>query len=121
MCGYSPRENRETSGRSLPGTEASTAEATGKVSSRNPVVGSPEESDSNIVPEKLANNGAVVPAESMEGRTLTKRNPDHETANRMQGRKFASNGLDRVRQRAEADKARNTIVTWQCIFSNRRT
>ncbi len=43
MCGHSPRENRETSGRSLPGTEAAMTEATGKVSSRNPVVGSPEE------------------------------------------------------------------------------
>ncbi len=38
MCGHSPRENRETSGRSLLGSEAALAEATGKVSSRTPVV-----------------------------------------------------------------------------------
>ncbi len=58
MCRYSLRENGETSGRSLPGPEAAMTEATGKVSSRNPVVSSPEESDSNIVPEKSANKRA---------------------------------------------------------------
>ncbi len=92
------------SGRSLPWPEAASAETTGKVSSRTPVVGSPEESDGNIVPEKSTNKGTAVPAESMEGRTPTKRNSDHEAASRMQSRKVASSGLDRVRQRAEADK-----------------
>ena len=48
--------------------EAPIAEATGKVNSRNPVVRSPEESDGNKVPEKLANKWVVTPAESMEGR-----------------------------------------------------
>ncbi len=40
-------------------SEATMPEATGKVNSRNPVVGSPEESDGVIGPEKLANNGIV--------------------------------------------------------------
>ena len=48
--------------------EAAMAEATGKVNSRHPAAGSPEESDGNVVPEKSANKGAATPAESMEGR-----------------------------------------------------
>jgi len=85
-------------------------ETTGKVNSQEPVVNPIEESDGNIVPEKSANNGKVFPAESMEGRTPTKRNSGQYAVNRMQGREFASNGLDRVRQRAKADKA--------CSFNN---
>jgi len=79
-------------------------EATGKVKSRTPVASSPKESDGNIVPEKSANKGATNPAESMEGRTPTERNSGKEAAHRAQDRKSASIGLDRVRQRAEADK-----------------
>jgi hypothetical protein len=78
--------------------EAPIAEATGKVKSRNPVVGSPEESDGNKVPEKSANKGAAVPAESMEGRAPTERNSERKAAHRAQSRDSASNGLDRVRQ-----------------------
>ena len=59
MCGHSSHENRETSGRSLRSGGAATAEATGKASSRKPVVGSPEESDGNIVPGKSANKVSV--------------------------------------------------------------
>jgi len=80
------------------------AETAGKVSSRNPVDSTPEESDGNILPEKSANKGAAVPAESMEGRTPAERNSDQEAAHRTQRRASASIGLDRVRQRAEADK-----------------
>ncbi len=100
MRGHSSRGNRETSERDLRGIEAATSEATGKVSSHTPVVISPEESDGNIVPGKLANNGTIVSAESMEGRMPTKRNPKQETANRIQSRDFASIGLGRVRQRS---------------------
>jgi RNA-directed DNA polymerase len=92
------------------GSEASITEATGKVSSRNPVAGSSEESDGNVVPEKLANKGTAVPAESMEGRAPTERNSDQKAAHRTQKRESASNGLDRVRQKAKADKA--------CRFNN---
>ena len=104
MCGHSSHGNRETSGRRLHGSEAAMTEATGKGSSRTPVAGSPEESDGNIVPEKSANKGTAVPAESMEGRTPTERNSGQKAAIRIQGREVASIGLDRVRQRAEADK-----------------
>jgi len=78
--------------------------ATRKVNSQELVDRTPEESDGNIVPEKSANRGKANPAEPMEGRTPSGRNSGQEAANRIQGREFASNGLDRVRQRAEADK-----------------
>ena len=94
-----PRERR------LHGAEAAMSEATGKVSSHKPVARFPEESDGNIVPEKSANKGVATPAESMEGRTPTERNSGQEAAHRAQSRVSASNGLDRVRQRAEADKS----------------
>ena len=84
--------------------ETPTPEATGKANSHNPVVKSPEESDGNIVPEKSANKGETTPAELMEGKAPTERNSEQEAAHRTQGRVSASNGLLRVRQRAEADK-----------------
>ena len=93
--------------------EASTTEATGTVDSHTPVVGSPEESDGVIVPGKLANKGMAIPAEPMEVSTLTKRNLEKEAAHRTQKRESASNGLDRVRQRAEADKT----VRFNNLFS----
>lgn len=104
MCGHSSHGNRETSERNLRGSEATMAEATGKVSSRNPGVHSPEESDGNMVPEKSANKGEAPPAESMEGKTPAERNSGQEAACRTQNRESASIGLARVRQRAEADK-----------------
>lgn len=85
--------------------EVAMTEATGKVKSHTPVVGSPEESDGNIVPEKSANKGVVPPAESMEERAPAERNSEQEAALRAQSRKSASNGLGRVRQRAKADKS----------------
>ena len=90
--------------------EGSRRGASRKVNRHKLDVGSAEESDGNIVPKKSTNKGAVVLAESMEGRTPTKRNSVEEAANRMQSRGHASIGLDRVRQRAEADK--------RCRFSN---
>jgi hypothetical protein len=104
MCGHSLRENRDTSERSLPGFEVIWAEATGKVNRRTPDAGFTEESDGNKVPGKSPNKGNEVPAEAMEGKTPTERNLKQEAANRIQSREFASNGLDRVRQRAVADK-----------------
>lgn len=86
------------------GAEANMTEATGKVNSRTPVANPGEESDGNIVPEKSVNNGKAFPAEPMEGRVPTKRNTGQEAADRIQSRGYASNGLARVRQRAEADK-----------------
>jgi RNA-directed DNA polymerase len=79
-------------------------ETAGKANHRNPVVISAEESDSNIVPEKLANNGAAASAEQVEGRALAERNLGKEAAHRTQKRECASIRLTRVRKRAEADK-----------------
>jgi RNA-directed DNA polymerase len=104
MCGHSLSGNQETSGRSLPGGEGAEAGVTGKVNSQTPVAESTEESDGNKVPKKSPNKGGEAPAEAVEGKTPTERNSGQEAANRMQSRQFASNGLDRVRQRAEADK-----------------
>ncbi len=84
--------------------KATATEIAGKVNSHNLAVGSPEESDGNIRPEKSANNGTAFLAESMEGRTPAERNSVQEAAPRTQRRTSASIGLDRVRQRAEADK-----------------
>jgi RNA-directed DNA polymerase len=80
-------------------------EATEKAHRRNTVATTAEESDGNIVPEKLTNNGEATPAESMEGRTPPKRNSEKEAAPRTQKRESASTRLDRVRRRAEADKS----------------
>jgi group II intron reverse transcriptase/maturase len=104
MCGRFPRENRDASERNLFGEEVAETEAMGKVNSQTPVAESTEESDGNKVPKKSPNKGNEDPAEAMEGKTPTKRNLRQEAANRIRGREFASNGLDRVRQRAEADK-----------------
>lgn len=86
-------------------SEESHLDAVGKGHPRTPIVGSPEESDGNIVPEKSANNGVATSAESVEGREPPKRNLKQETAVRAQSREPASIGLFRVRQRAEKDKA----------------
>lgn len=77
----------------------------GKANRRNPSVRAPEESDGVIVPGKSANKGLQRPAEPMEGRTPTKRNPQENATNRVQDREFVSNELARVRQRAEAEKS----------------
>ena len=104
MCGHSLRENRETSGRILHGLEATMPDTTGKANNHTSEVSSPEESDANIVPEKMANKGRRSPAESLKGRAAAERNSEHEAAGRVQDRVAASIGLDRVRQRAEADR-----------------
>jgi len=80
------------------------AEAAGKANRRNPAAGTTGKSDGDIVPKKPANKGAQPPAEPMEGRSPTKRNPQEEATVRVQDREAVSNRLERVRQRAEADK-----------------
>lgn len=82
----------------------SQAEVAGKADRRNPAAGATGESDDAIVPKKSANKGRRCPAERMEGRASAKGNPQHETTDRMQGRKAVIEGLERVRQRAEEDK-----------------
>jgi RNA-directed DNA polymerase len=70
------------------------------------------ESDSPIVPKKPANNGGVpLPAESMEGRGLTKENIEQSLLDRTQSRSSdgtpfvpRSRGLLGVREAAQKDK-----------------
>ena len=104
MRGRSLHENRETSvGSNRPRLDGRLDDV-GKVNSQTPIEHATEESDGAIVPQTPANNGAAVPAESVEERAPTKRNSKQEAVNRIPGRAFTSNGLQRVRQRAEADK-----------------
>ena len=91
-----PRENRDTSGRGLHSDEAAMTEMEGKVNSRTPAIRPPEESDGNIVPEKSTNKEMAISAESMEGRTPTKRNSTQKAAGRTQNRENATKCLSRV-------------------------
>ena len=102
MCGRSLCENRETSAGSSPTDSDGRLDTMGKVNSRKPMECTAEESDGAIVPQTPANNGTAVPAESVEERAPTKRNSKQEAVNRIPGRVFTSNGLQRVRQRAFA-------------------
>jgi group II intron reverse transcriptase/maturase len=70
------------------------------------------ESDSSVVPEKLANKGGVpLPAELAEGRELTKENTEQSLLARMQSRNAdetpfvpRSRGLLGIREAAQKDK-----------------
>jgi RNA-directed DNA polymerase len=105
MCGRSLRENRETSvGSNRPRLDGRLDDV-GKVNSRTPIEHTTEESDDAIVPKTPANQETAVSAEWAEARASTKRNSKQNAVNRMQGRPVTSNGLQRVRQRAEADKS----------------
>jgi hypothetical protein len=55
-------------------------------------------SDSREVPEKRPNKEAQASAEVVEGRRLTKGNPQETAASRTQSRTRASTGLERVRE-----------------------
>lgn len=110
MRGHVSDGSRETSERSVDMNQQSRLPAGGKASRRNPSVRSPEESDDRTVPKKPANKGVSPPAEWAEGQRSTKRNPEKDTADCMQGQASASTGLDRVRERVNADK--------HAVFSN---
>jgi RNA-directed DNA polymerase len=85
-------------------------EMVGKESNRTPTIGSPEKSDEVVVPKISANKGVLSSAEQEEERTSTERNSEKPIANRTLSRGFASQGLDRIRHRAEQDKF--------CVFDN---
>ncbi len=63
-----------------------------------------EKSDKVIVPEKPSNNGGLPLAESVEERTLPKRNTSQTTVVRTQRRVATSSGLAGVRQAARQGK-----------------
>ena len=60
-----------------------------------------EQSDGDIVAMKAANKGARAPAESLEQRTPTKRNPQRTGTVRTQGRGAVTPGAERIRQCAK--------------------
>src|SRR5712691_9055510 len=63
------------------------------------------ESDSRVVPAKLANKAGLPAAELVEGRRLDEGNTDRQNALRTQGREVcASSALDRVRRVASKDR-----------------
>ncbi len=79
--------------------EASISEATGKVESHTPVVGSPEESDGVIVPGKLANNGIVSPRSQWREAPPAERKSTSAARFRSQSRSSLSNGNRWLRRR----------------------
>ena len=60
-----------------------------------------EQSDGDIVAMKAANKGARAPAESLERRTPTERNPQRTGTVRTQGRGAVTPGAERIRQFAK--------------------
>jgi RNA-directed DNA polymerase len=76
----------------------------GEVSSQMPDMYAIRKSDSNIVPKKQANKEGVSSAESVEGRTPTKRNTGQLPTVRTQGRGAVSSRVAGVRQAAQRRK-----------------
>jgi RNA-directed DNA polymerase len=116
MRGISMRENREA--RRLPvgvddappyriaGWQVGVgAGREGKAMSRKPEMNGRRESDSRVVPARLANKAGVPAAELVEGRRLDEGNTGQQNAFRTQGREgCASSALERVRDVARKDR-----------------
>ena len=102
MHGHSTHGNRETSECSPIALRHGGGGGSGKAHCRTPDTYASEESDSAIVPEIRANNGAMAPAEFGEERALTKRNVATEATPRTPSRIGVSFGRLRVRSRAGA-------------------
>jgi hypothetical protein len=97
--GNFPRGSREA-----PGTSVSQeADRSEKARRRKSDVHVSGESDSSIVPKKQANKGSSLPAESVEGRGLTKENAQQSLPDRTQRRAPGSRGLLGVRAAAHRD------------------
>jgi hypothetical protein len=97
--GNFPRGSRET-----PETSVSQgADRSEKARCRKSDVHVSGESDSSIVPKKQANKGSSLPAESVEGRGLTKENAQQSLPDRTQRRVSGSRGLLGVREAARRD------------------
>ena len=61
-------------------------------------------SDRPVVPGKSSNKAGQPAAEGMEGRGLTKGNPQQQNASRTPRRSDAPSALERIRQAASKDK-----------------
>lgn len=78
----------------------------GKAEGRNPKMNADEGSYRSIVPAKRPNKAGERPvAEAVEGRGLAEGNPQRREAARTPSRSELPNGLDRVRQAAERNRA----------------
>ena len=61
-------------------------------------------SDRPVLPMKSSNKAGPPVAERMEGRGLTKGNPQQQNASRTQSRRDAHSALERIRRAASKDK-----------------
>jgi group II intron reverse transcriptase/maturase len=84
-------------------TSVEEAEETEKAKCHTAVIDVEEKSDVHIVPMKPLNK-CCEQAETVEGRCAANGNDLQLTANRIQGRVFASRGLQGVREKARQDK-----------------
>jgi RNA-directed DNA polymerase len=100
-AGNFPHGSRETRGTSV----STETDRSAKARCRNADMHVSGESDSSIVPKKLANKDSVpLSAESVEGRGLAKENAEQSPLDRTQSRVHRSRGLPGVRAAARHDK-----------------
>jgi group II intron reverse transcriptase/maturase len=74
-------------------------------------------SDRPVVPVKSSNNVGQPAAEGMEGRGLTKGNPQQQNASRTQSRSSAPSALERIRQAASKDKEMRFTALFHHIYA----
>ncbi len=77
-------------------------------------------SDRPVVPGKSSNNVGQPAAERMEGRGLTKGNPQQQNASRTPGRSDAPSALERIRQAARKDKEMRFTALFHHIYARKR-
>src|SRR6266699_1469152 len=74
-------------------------------------------SDRPVVPVKSPNNVGQPAAEGMEGRGLTKGNPQRQNASRTLSRSNAPSALERIRQAASKDKEMRFTALFHHIYA----
>jgi len=74
-------------------------------------------SDRPVVPVKSSNKAGQPVAEGMEGRGLTKGNPQQQNASRTQSRSNAPSALERIRQAASKDKEMRFTALFHHIYT----
>lgn len=94
----------------------------GKVGDRNPMTRGQRKSDRLVVPVKPSNNARSRAAETVEGRSLAKRNAGEQNRPRTQCRTRLPSELLRVRQAARKDrKAKFTALLHHVTLESLRT
>lgn len=94
----------------------------GKVGDRNPMTHEQRKSDRLVVPVKSSNNARSRAAETVEGRSLAKRNAGEQNRPRTQCRTRLPSELARVRQAARKDrKAKFTALLHHVTLESLRT